>query len=88
MARKRTYKRTNIENGVHVTRMTVSKREYLDSIEADWRESLELGPGDNQVGDNCNNAVSVERIGDRLEVVTDILNDGVGRKLIVDLREE
>ena len=88
MVRKRTYKRITIEDGVRVTRMTVSKREYLDSIEADWRESLELGPGDNQVGDNCNNAVSVERIGDRLEVVTDILNDGVGRKLIVDLREE
>jgi len=83
---KRSPKRTTIEDGTQVTRMTVSKREYLDSIEADWRESLELGPGDNQVGDNCNNAVSVERIGDRLEVVTDILDDGIGRKLIVDFK--
>ena len=83
---KRSPKRTTIEDGTQVTRMTVSKREYLDSIEADWRESLELGPGDNQVGDNCNNAVSVERIGDRLEVVTDILDDAIGRKLIVDFK--
>jgi hypothetical protein len=81
-------KRTTIEGGVSVVRMTVSKREYLDNYEQMWRESLELGPGDNQVGDNCNNAVSVERTGDHLEVVTDILDDGVGRKLIVDFKEE
>ena len=83
---KRSPKRTTIEDGTQVTRMTVSKREYLDSIEADWRESLELGQGHAQVGDNYNNAVSVERIGDRLEVVTDILDDGIGRKLIVDFK--
>ena len=77
---KRSPKRTTIEDGVEVIRLIYHKREHIDALEADWRESLHP---DAQVGDNCNNAVSVERIGDRLEVVTDILYDGVGRKLIV-----
>ena len=77
-------KRTTLENGERVTRLTYHKREHLDSLEADWRESLNP---DAQVGDNCNNAVSVERTGDRLIVVTDILYDGIGQRLIVDLKE-
>ena len=88
MAGERTRKRTTTENGTQVIRMTVSKREHLDALEADWRESLGRGPGANQVGDNCNNAVSVERTGDHLEILKDLLYaDGIGHRLIVDLRE-